>query len=77
MAEVIKQIAQEQKTVILIDQIDALSAVLSADRRPLASITTFINEVTRIQQEGRQKRAEAEKTLVAMEKNLKEKLLTM
>ena len=47
-AEVIKQIALDQKTVILIDQIDALSAVLSADRRPLASITTFINEVTRI-----------------------------
>lgn len=47
-AEVIRQIAFDQKTVILIDQIDALSAVLSADRRPLASITTFINEVTRI-----------------------------
>ena len=46
-AEVIKQIALDQKTVILIDQIDALSAVLSADRRPLASITTFINEVSK------------------------------
>lgn len=45
-AEVIRQIALDQKTVILIDQIDALSAVLSSDRRPLASITTFINEVT-------------------------------
>ena len=41
------------------------------------SLIDTINEVSRIQQEGRQKRAEAEKTLVAMEKNLKEKLLTM
>lgn len=45
-ASVIKEIAFDQKVVILIDQIDALSAVLSADRRPLASITTFINKVT-------------------------------
>ena len=36
-----------------------------------------INEVTRIQQEGRQKRAEAERTLANMEKELKEKLLSM
>jgi uncharacterized protein YaaN involved in tellurite resistance len=36
-----------------------------------------INEVSRIQAEGRQKRAEAEKTLAHMEKELKEKLLTM
>ncbi len=41
------------------------------------SLIDTINEVSRIQQEGRQKRAEAEKTLAAMEKNLKEKLLTM
>ena len=41
------------------------------------SLIDTINEVSRIQAEGRQKRAEAEKTLVAMEKNLKEKLLTM
>ena len=47
-AEAIKQIALDQKVVILIDQVDALSAVLSADRRPLESINTFINEVTRI-----------------------------
>lgn len=36
-----------------------------------------INEVSRIQAEGRQKRAEAEKTLANMERDLKEKLLTM
>ena len=36
-----------------------------------------ISEVSRIQAEGRQKRAEAEKTLAHMEKELKEKLLTM
>ena len=48
VASVIKEIALDQKVVILIDQIDALSAVLSADRRPLASITAFINEITRI-----------------------------
>ena len=41
------------------------------------SLIDTINEVSRIQQEGRQKRAEAEKTLATMEKNLKEKLLTM
>ena len=41
------------------------------------SLIDTINEVSRIQAEGRQKRAEAEKTLAAMEKNLKEKLLTM
>ena len=41
------------------------------------SLIDTINEVTRIQQEGRQKRAEAEKTLVSMEKELKEKLLNM
>ncbi len=36
-----------------------------------------IDEVARIQAEGRQKRAEAEKTLADMERNLKEKLLKM
>ena len=41
------------------------------------SLIDTINEVSRIQQEGRQKRAEAEKTLAHMEKELKEKLLTM
>ena len=41
------------------------------------SLIDTIDEVTRIQAEGRQKRAEAEKTLASMEKNLKEKLLTM
>ena len=41
------------------------------------SLIDTINEVTRIQQEGRQKRAEAEKTLANMEKELKEKLLSM
>ena len=41
------------------------------------SLIDTINEVSRIQQEGRQKRAEAEKTLASMEKNLKEKLLNM
>ena len=41
------------------------------------SLIDTINEVSRIQQEGRQKRAEAEKTRATMEKNLKEKLLTM
>lgn len=45
-ATVIRQIALDQKVVILIDQVDALSAVLSSDRRPLASITAFINEIT-------------------------------
>ena len=48
VASVIKEIALDQKVIVLIDQIDALSAVLSADRRPLASITAFINEITRI-----------------------------
>ena len=41
------------------------------------SLIDTINEVSRIQAEGRQKRAEAEKTLATMEKNLKEKLLKM
>ena len=41
------------------------------------SLIDTINEVSRIQAEGRQKRAEAEKTLATMEKNLKEMLLTM
>ena len=41
------------------------------------SLIDTINEVSRIQQEGRQKRAEAEKTLATMEKDLKQKLLTM
>ncbi len=41
------------------------------------SLIDTINEVARIQQEGRQKRAEAEKTLATMEKDLKAKLLTM
>ena len=41
------------------------------------SLIDTINEVSRIQQEGREKRAAAEKTLADMEKNLKEKLLTM
>ncbi len=48
VVSVIKAIAHDQKVVILIDQIDALSAVLSADRRPLVSITAFINEITLI-----------------------------
>ena len=41
------------------------------------SLIDTINEVMRIQQEGRQKRMEAEKNLAAMEQNLKEKLLNM
>ena len=41
------------------------------------SLIDTINEVSRIQQEGREKRAAAEKTLADMERNLKEKLLTM
>ena len=39
------------------------------------SLIDTITEVTRIQQEGRQKRIEAEKQLAVMEKDLKEKLL--
>lgn len=45
-ASVIKEIALDRKVVVLIDQIDALSAVLSADRRPLSSIAAFIDEIT-------------------------------
>ncbi|MBE5777482.1 MAG: toxic anion resistance protein [Clostridiales bacterium] len=41
------------------------------------SLIDTINEVMRIQQEGRQKRLEAEKNLAAMEQNLKDKLLSM
>ena len=41
------------------------------------SLIDTINEVSRIQQEGRQKRAEAERTLATMERDLKQKLLTM
>lgn len=41
------------------------------------SLIDTINEVTHIQQEGRQKRLEAEKTLAAMERDLKQKLLSM
>ena len=41
------------------------------------SLIDTINEVSRIQAEGRQKRAEAEKTLAHMEQELKQKLLTM
>ena len=45
-ASVINEIAMDQKVVVLIDQIDALSATLSSDRSPLASINSFINEIT-------------------------------
>ncbi len=41
------------------------------------SLIDTINEVSRIQEEGRQKRAEAEKTLASMERELKKKLLEM
>lgn len=41
------------------------------------SLIDTINEVTRIQEEGRQKRMEAEKTLLTMEQELKQKLLNM
>ena len=41
------------------------------------SLIDTINEVSRIQQEGRQKRLEAEKTLANMEQELKKKLLSM
>lgn len=41
------------------------------------SLIDTINEVTRIHEEGRQKRAEAEKTLASMERDLKQKLLDM
>ena len=41
------------------------------------SLIDTINEVSRIQAEGRQKRAEAEKTLADMEVELKKKLLNM
>ena len=41
------------------------------------SLIDTINEVSRIQAEGRQKRAEAERTLATMERDLKQKLLTM
>ena len=41
------------------------------------SLIDTINEVSRIQAEGRQKRAEAEKTLANMERDLKQKLLNM
>lgn len=41
------------------------------------SLIDTINEVSRIQQEGRQKRIEAEKTLAVMERDLKQKLLEM
>lgn len=41
------------------------------------SLIDTINEVSRIQKEGRQKRLEAEKTLAQMEQELKQKLLTM
>ncbi len=41
------------------------------------SLIDTINEVVRIQQEGRQQRAEAEKTLAQMENELKQKLLNM
>ena len=41
------------------------------------SLIDTINEVSRIQQEGRQKRIEAEKTLAVMERDLKQKLLSM
>ena len=41
------------------------------------SLIDTIDEVIRIQEEGRQKRAEAEKTLAQMESELKQKLLSM
>ena len=41
------------------------------------SLIDTINEVARIQQEGRQKRLEAEKQLAVMERDLKQKLLEM
>lgn len=41
------------------------------------SLIDTINEVVRIQQEGKQKRAEAEKNLAKMEAELKQKLLNM
>lgn len=45
-AEIIKDYAQKGLVVVLIDQIDALSSVLTSDRGSLHSINTFVDEIS-------------------------------
>lgn len=41
----LSEIAQSERVVLLVDQIDALSSTLSSNRKPLHSINSLINEI--------------------------------
>ncbi len=46
--EAVRKAAKDQKTILLIDQIDALSAVLSSCRKPLSEMMSLINKAAEI-----------------------------
>jgi len=48
VVEVIRELAAQGKTILIIDQIDALSAVLSSKRKPLAEMLALIRSVSKI-----------------------------
>lgn len=48
VVEVIRELAVQGKTILIIDQIDALSAVLSSKRKPLAEMLALIRSVSKI-----------------------------
>ena len=45
VSSIILELAQKEKVILLVDQIDALSSTLSANRKPLHSINTLVSEV--------------------------------
>lgn len=48
VVEAIRKASEEHKTILLIDQIDALSAVLSSRRKPLSEMMALINRTAAI-----------------------------
>lgn len=46
--DAVRNTAKDYKTILLIDQIDALSAVLSSQRKPLSEIMSLINKAAEI-----------------------------
>ena len=46
--EAVRKAAKDQKTILLIDQIDALSAVLSSRRKPLSEMMSLVNKAAEI-----------------------------
>lgn len=46
--EAVRKAATDHKTILLIDQIDALSAVLSSRRKPLSEMMSLINKAAEI-----------------------------